>query len=459
MEGWGWREVHHPEHVDRVVERIRHSWETGEAWEDTFPLRGGDGRYRWFLSRAQPIRDADGNVVRWFGTNTDITELREAELARDSALAEAKAERERLYEVFMQAPAAISVLEGPEHTFTVANPLYLELVGKREVIGRSVREALPELEGQGFFELLDAVHDSGEPYSARERVVRLDRDGDGVPEDLYVDFVYQPLKDGHGRTFGIMAHAVEVTEQVRARHEIDTARAEAEHANQAKSDFLAAMSHDLRTPLNAIGGFVDLILEGVYGPVTEEQRGALARIRRAGSHLLTLINDILSFARIEAGRVELEIAEVAVNEILSAAGAMVELQAGKKGLSFVTRQGAEGVRVRADRERTIQILANLLTNAVKFTDAGSVSVDSYANDRAVCIQVRDTGRGIPADRLEAVFEPFVQAGQSAEEKRQGVGLGLAISRELARAMGGDLTVESTVASGSTFSLRVPRAES
>jgi signal transduction histidine kinase len=440
-----------------VIAGIRRAWETGEPWEDTFPLRGKDGRYRWFLSRARPIRDADGHVVRWFGTSTDINELREAELARDRALAEAKIERERLYDVFMQAPAAITVLEGPEHVFTVANSLYYELVGEHDIIGRPVRDALPELEGQGFFELLDAVYASGKAYSAREQIVLLDRDGDGVPEDLYVDFVYQPLKDASGSTFGIVVHAVEVTEQVRAREEIAAARAEAERANRAKSEFLAAMSHDLRTPLNAIGGFADLIAEGVYGPVNDAQRKAMARIRRAGNHLLTLINDILSFAKIEAGRVQLHITDVPVSDIVASAGTLIEVQAAKKGLSFAARPDTERVQVHADRERMTQILTNLLTNAVKFTDAGSITVGWRADDRAVRIDVRDTGRGIPADQLASVFEPFVQAGRSAEEQQQGVGLGLAISRELARAMGGDLTVESAVAQGSTFTLRVPRA--
>jgi signal transduction histidine kinase len=442
--------------VDRVVAGIERSWKSGDTWEDAFPLRGRDGSYRWFLARAQPIRDADGRVVRWFGTSTDINELREAELARDKALDEAKAERERLYEVFMQAPAAIAVLEGPEHRFTVCNPLYQELAGNRDVLGKAMLDALPELRGQGFVELLDQVRASGNPVSARERVVRLDRDGDGVLEDFYVDFVYQPLQNAVGSTFGILVHAVDVTSQVQSRLEIAAARAEAERANKGKSEFLAAMSHDLRTPLNAIGGFADLTAQGVYGPVNDPQRNAMARIKRAGDHLLALINDILTFAKIEAGRVRLDMTDVPVSEVVASAAAMIEVQAANKGLSFQVRRGEENVRVNADRERLTQILTNLLTNAVKFTNAGSIAIGWDAEDRAVRIYVRDSGRGIPLDRLASVFEPFVQVGRSEEERQQGVGLGLAISRELARAMAGDLTVESAVAHGSTFTLSVPR---
>ncbi len=226
MKGWGWKSVHHPDHLEPVTAKFVEAVAQGSAWEDTFPLRGKDGRYRWFLSRALPIRDPEGRVVRWFGTNTDVTEQREIEAMRDRALAEAKLERQRLYDVFMQAPAAITVLEGPEHTFTVANPLYQELVGGRPILGKTVREALPELEGQGFFELIDRVFESGEAFSAAELLVRLDRDRDGVPEEIYVDFVYQPMKDRDGRSFGIMVHAVETTERVLGRRRIESLAAE-----------------------------------------------------------------------------------------------------------------------------------------------------------------------------------------------------------------------------------------
>lgn len=226
MKGWGWKFVHHPDHLERVTAKFVEAIAQGSAWEDTFPLRGKDGQYRWFLSRALPIRDPEGRVVRWFGTNTDVTEQREIEAMRDQALAEAKLERQRLYDVFMQAPAAITVLEGPDHIFTVANPLYQELVGDRPILGKSVREALPELEGQGFFELLDRVFESGEAFNAAELLVRLDRDRDGVLEDLYVDFVYQPMKDRDGRSFGIMVHAVETTERVLGRRRVESLAAE-----------------------------------------------------------------------------------------------------------------------------------------------------------------------------------------------------------------------------------------
>jgi PAS domain S-box-containing protein len=185
-----------------------------------------DGEVRWLDSHARFLFDSQGAPIRLVGVSTDITERRAVEEARDRALAEAGAERKRLHEVFMQAPAAITVLEGPEHRFTVVNPLYRVLVGGRDLEGLPVRQALPELEGQGFYELLDRVYQSGEPFVANEMLVRLDRDGDGVLEDLWVDFVYQPLTDADGRVFGIMAHAVETTEHVRARRHVEALAAE-----------------------------------------------------------------------------------------------------------------------------------------------------------------------------------------------------------------------------------------
>ena len=357
----------------------------------------------------------------------------------------------------MQVPAAVTVLEGPAHVFTVVNPRYAALTGHRKILGKPLREVMPELESQRYIDILDSVYATGQPFKARESLVQMDRDRDGVPEDLYVDFVYQPLKRASGETFGIMVHAVDVTDKVRAREELARARAEADDANRAKSEFLAAMSHDLRTPLNAIGGYADLVRDGLYGPVTDAQVSAMQRIRRAEEHLLALINDILSYAKIEAGRLTIDLADVPVSQLLAELRPLVAPQIDAKGLQYEFRSGPPDVRMRADRERATQILLNLLTNAVKFTVDGTIGVDFDATDDDVIIRVRDTGSGIASDRMATIFDPFVQVGRFGEPRKEGVGLGLAISRELARAMGGDLTAVSELGRGSTFTVRLPRA--
>jgi PAS domain S-box-containing protein len=457
MIGMGWQDVIHPTDIARVLETWTRSLNTGEPYEVEFRLRRADGAYHWHIGRAMPECDAKGRVVKWFGSNTDVQDLRAAEEARDRALAEAKAQRQQLYDVFMQVPAAITVLEGADHVFTVVNPRYAALTGHRKILGKPIREAMPELQDQGYFGILESVYRTGQPFTARESLVQLDRDHDGVPEDLYVDFVYQPLKRASGETFGIMVHAVDVTDKVRAREEIATARAEADNANRAKSEFLAAMSHDLRTPLNAIGGYADLVRDGLYGPVTEAQANAMVRIRRAEDHLLALINDILSYAKIEAGRLTIEVTDVPVNELLAELRMLITPQVAAKGLQCEFRPGPVDVMMRADRERATQILLNLLTNAVKFTTDGSITADFHATDDDVIIRVHDTGPGIAADRMATIFDPFVQAGRFGEPRKEGVGLGLAISRELARAMGGDLTAVSELGRGSTFTVCLPRS--
>jgi signal transduction histidine kinase len=237
------------------------------------------------------------------------------------------------------------------------------------------------------------------------------------------------------------------------------AREAAEKANRAKSGFLANMSHELRTPLNAIGGYVDLLQLGVAGRTTEQQRHYLARVQRAQQHLLGLINDVLNFAKLDAGRVEYGRSPVPVPDVMAEAESYIAPLAEQKGVGFVST-GGPVVSAVGDIEKVRQILINLLSNAVKFTRTGGTVETSWtARDRAVHIHVRDTGIGVPEERLDSIFEPFVQVDADLTRMHQGTGLGLSIARELARGMAGDLTVRSHHGAGSTFTLRLPLAGS
>jgi PAS domain S-box-containing protein len=235
------------------------------------------------------------------------------------------------------------------------------------------------------------------------------------------------------------------------------ARAEAERANRSKSEFLAVMSHELRTPLNAIAGYAELLEMGIHGPVTDKQREDLARIRRSQRHLLGLINQILSYARLETGTVRYELDDVSVADALAAVEALILPQVRARWLELLLPTCPAGSVVHADAEKFQQILLNLLSNAVKFTPrGGTVEVGCELQRDWVVVWVRDTGIGIPADQLEPIFQPFVQVHGGLTRPTEGTGLGLAISRDLARGMGGELTAESTFGSGSTFTLRLPR---
>ena len=243
----------------------------------------------------------------------------------------------------------------------------------------------------------------------------------------------------------------------RLHEEALTAQHDAETANRVKSDFLAAMSHELRTPLNAIAGYVDLLLAGIRGPLEPGQIADLERVQKAQRHLGGLIAEVLNFARAEAGHVVYHTVLVSVSALLADLRGFVDPQLRERSLEFHCHVPPADVVARADPEKVRQILLNLISNSMKFTTRGGrIEVGCESRDGRVLIQVTDTGIGIPAERLESVFEPFVQLQRSLTESAGGIGLGLAISRDLARGMGGDLTAESTQGSGSTFTLELPR---
>ena len=293
----------------------------------------------------------------------------------------------------------------------------------------------------------------GESKHLGEHIVRA---ADGV--DRVWDFhrvALGPLPDG--RRLWLTA-AVDVTEYKHLVASERSAREEAEQANAAKSQFLATMSHELRTPLNAIAGYSELLKLEIRGPITPEQRQDLERIDRSQRHLLSLINDVLNFAKIEAGHVAVESKAMELGNVIKSLREFVEPQLREKGLRFSMAEDIPQSEARGDPDKVRQILINLLSNAIKFTpEGGHIDLGCYEDDEMLFLSVEDSGSGIPEDKLEAIFEPFVQVNRGYASKHEGTGLGLSISRDLARRMGGDLTVTSSVGEGSRFVLALPRA--
>ena len=263
------------------------------------------------------------------------------------------------------------------------------------------------------------------------------------------------------RTVCVLEDVTERMAAEREREELlqvaEQARLEAESANRSKSEFLAVMSHELRTPLNAIGGYAQLLELGIRGPVTDQQRADLDRIKKSQAYLLSLINDVLNFAKIESGHLKVELAPFPLYEVVEGMRDFVQPQLRERGLGFMIERGEPGLIVRADRDKVQQILLNLLSNALKFTPSGgTIGVRcGRTPDGAALVAVTDTGHGIAGDKLEWIFEPFVQVDRRYKREQEGIGLGLAISRELARAMGGELVARSVEGQGSEFELRLP----
>jgi PAS domain S-box-containing protein len=232
-----------------------------------------------------------------------------------------------------------------------------------------------------------------------------------------------------------------------------SARKEAEAANRIKTELFARLSHEFRTPLHAVSGYLEILEQNIHGVLTADQRRDVSRIHQAQEHLITLVNMILDFAKLEGGPIELSMAEIPIEETLRGAEALVAPQFAKKSIVYTHHAGDPTVTVFADREKVQQIVLNLLANAMRFTPSGgAVDLDWRVENEALLVHVRDTGPGIPEDKAEQIFEPFVQLRAPGSVPSGGTGLGLAISRDLARAMGGDVRVRSAVGVGSVFTL-------
>ena len=605
-----WAEIWHligPE-IESVLVNGEATWHE----DHLVPIeRNGHIEDVWWTYGYSPVRDDNGAIGGVLVVVQETTSRVLAVAERDVLLAaertaraetdrlrtEAENARERLADLVRRAPAFIAVLRGPELIFELANDAYYHLIGRRDVIGKPMFDAVPEARGQGFEQRLQDVLETGEPFVGHELPVTLARQPGAPPEIRYVTCVYTRLTEINRARSGVFVHGVDVTELVRARKAIEASRDEAQNraatlaaifesipdavfvanadgvtsanapaleqfgfttpaelhraipvlaaemqtrdpetgrelnpeelplmraigagvrsardllvrhrvsgedrilrcsaapvivdgkvvagvcvntdvtemrraaaerdralaaaeaANRNKSEFLAVMSHELRTPLNAIGGYAELIEMGLRGPVTEQQRADLEHIQQSQRHVLGLITQVLSYTRVELGTVRYEFADVSVATALDSAEVLIVPQVRARRINYSLEEFDRALVVRADADKLRQILVNLLTNAIKFTEpGGSITVSCVGVGAEIAITVTDTGIGIAPDKLATIFEPFVQVQQPLTRAREGVGLGLAISRDLARAMGGDLTVASTLGSGSAFTVRLP----
>jgi PAS domain S-box-containing protein len=383
---------------------------------------------------------------------------------------EAEAARADLHSLFMQAPTPICILRGPEHTFALANPAYMQLVGtRRAIVGLPVRQALKELAGQGFYEILDGVYETGERFVGRDVPATFDRQGDGVGEEAFVTFVYEAFRNLEGGIAGIFVIAFDVTDTVRARENLqgmlqerdrllaitEEARSKADVASRAKDEFLATASHELRTPLNAILGWARLLRSGSLDP-SAFLRG-LETIERNAKAQVQLIEDILDGSRIITGKLHLEIRSADLTSIVQAAIDTVRPAAAARNISLEVRLDRAASRLQGDPDRLQQVVWNLVNNALKFTPkGGAVEVRVERAGTSIELSVKDNGQGIAPEFLPHVFERFRQADGSTTRRSGGLGLGLALVRHLVEAHGGSVRAESEGEGlGSTFVVTLP----
>lgn len=363
----------------------------------------------------------------------------------DAAMQTAARELETHY-----PPAATDLFGLPRITLTQQPELVPEL--STDVLASTAHDKRQ----LGIFQRLGFCSYMVIPLKARGRLlgaltfIAVDPEHRFTPKDLLF------AEDLSGRIAMAMDNARLYHEAQQSREDAMAAMARAAIADRAKNDFLATMSHELRTPLNAIAGYAELLELGMRGPVTDQQREAIARIRRSEQHLLGIVNDILMFAKSESGRIPLNLQDTAVEEAIEAVRFLIAPMLVPNDLKFVREDCDEPLSVVADRDRLHQILVNLLSNAAKFSEkGGEIRVWCAKRDHLIDIRIQDKGCGIEAEKLEEIFEPFVQLSSGLTRTAEGSGLGLAISRELARLMGGDVTVESKVGIGSIFTVSLP----
>ncbi len=344
----------------------------------------------------------------------------------------------------LAAPTPMVLLWGEDAT-QIYNDAYRELMGAKHptVFGTPVRSSWPE----GWhldWELYTRAW-GGESVMVDDAIVTVGRAGES--SDASFTLGYSPARDEYGVIQGVLVAAFETTT-------LAAAQREARAAVRAKADFLAVMSHELRTPLNAIGGYAELLQLGVRGTVTPEQRADLERIQAGQKQLLGVIDDVLAYTKLEAGILHFAVEDVPLDELLTGCCALVGHEARKKKIDLRRSGSVGGLAARADGEKVQQVVLNLLTNAIKFTNPGGIITISCQEERGerIDITISDTGRGIALSDLECVFQPFVQVDAKLTRAQDGTGLGLAISRQMAQRMGGDLTVVSEIGAGSRFTL-------
>lgn len=379
----------------------------------------------------------------------------EARRAAESSDRAARAERAHLHRLFMQAPAALAIVRGPELRYELSNPLNQELTGGRDLIGKPAREALPDLVDQGIVAQVEEVYRTGKPFIKQELPVVVQ--GPGGPRTLYLNGTLQPLQTAEGTTDGVMVFAYEVTEQVRARRAIEALAEDLRSAVRARDDFLSIAGHELNTPLAAlqlhVQGLLKQVERGALGSVPAALTERLEKAARQVVRLERLVGELLDVSRISSGRLTLQPEPVDLSALAREVAERFGEQLRQTGSALTVRTPVSVVG-RWDRLRLDQVLSNLLGNAIKYGAGRPIEIEVHRpSSRTARLTVRDHGIGIPPEDADRIFGRFERAVSS--QHYGGLGLGLWISRQIVEALHGRIYFEPAVAGGTTFVVELP----
>jgi signal transduction histidine kinase/ActR/RegA family two-component response regulator len=447
-------------HPSALGARFQDVWP--EVWDDIHPIlskalngeaayyenlsftlrREGREEPAWFTFSCSPTQNENGEVA---GMLCVITETTEHVLSGHQQ----QAEYERMRGLFQQAPGIIAVLREPNHIVEIANDAFCQLVGHRDILGKPIREALPDLTGQGFYELLDEVHATGKPYLGRQASVKLQRRPDGPLEERFIDFVYQPTFDNRGTITGIFVEGNDVTESVHANEALKA-------ANRRKDEFLAMLAHELRNPLAPIATAAELLKLSAFDEA--RVRNTSDVISRQVAHLTELVDDLLDVSRVTRGLITLVEETLDVSAVLADAIEQTHTLMESKRHHFHVQVPEGQFLVKGDRTRLTQVYANLLANAAKYTPSGgAITVRVRGDDAQVHVAVEDNGAGIEPSLQTHIFDLFTQGERTPDRAQGGLGLGLSLVKSLVELHGGQVAVRSEGAGkGSAFTVTLPR---
>lgn len=447
-----------------ILDRV---YQKGEAFVSPESLirldRKGDGKLEdcFFRFSLQPLRDPEDRVYGMIAAAVDITEqvnarraVEAASVERERLLQEVKAGRERLRGLFENAPAFVCILRGPDHVFEMVNPLFQRLVGSgRQLVGLPVRQGMPEMVDQGFIGLLDGVYRTGEPFIGREAQVRLDLLGDGVLEEAFVTFVYQPTRNEQGLIDGIDVFGFEVTDHVRTRQKAEALAATLRQRFDFEQQLIGIVSHDLRNPLNAIGLSAMSLLS--REELDERTIRSVTRIRTSADRATRMIRDLLDFTQARlGGGIHVELRPAQFHDVTRAV--LDEVEASYPDRELRVQSSGEGDG-EWDADRIAQVVQNLVTNALKYSPMGTiVHVETRGEVSTVSLTVHNQGAPILPEAIDKLFEPMKRPTSTSHSASRSIGLGLYIVKHIVEAHRGTIGVESSATVGTTFTVRLPR---